>query len=101
MPGPLTPERDMKTILITGCGSGHGLDTVGHFLANGWQVIATMRRPDADALPPSENLRIRALDVTFDESMSAAVAAAGPIDVLVNNAGIRRAAPIFTANGPP
>ena len=78
----------MKTILITGCSSGYGLETARHFLAQGWNVIATMRTPREDVLPRSERLRIVALDVTNPESIAAALAASGPIDVLVNNAGI-------------
>jgi len=78
----------MKTILITGCSSGFGLDTARHFLAQGWKVIATMRAPDADLLPPSEHLRVLALDVTDADSIRRVVQAAGPIDALVNNAGI-------------
>lgn len=78
----------MNTILITGASSGYGLETAKHFLANGWKVIATMRKPNEHALQSSANLRILPLDVTSDESIAAAVQAAGPIDVLVNNAGI-------------
>lgn len=78
----------MKTVLITGCSSGYGLETARHFHALGWNVIATMRRPQAAALPASARLRVLALDVTQAESIAAALAAAGPIDVLVNNAGI-------------
>jgi len=37
---------------------------------------------------PSDRLRVLALDVTKPESIAAALEAAGPIDVLVNNAGI-------------
>src|SRR5579884_1797222 len=81
-------EVTMNTILITGASSGYGLETAKQFLANGWNVIATMRKPDEHALPKSESLRIVPLDVTSDESIAAAVEAAGPIDVLVNNAGI-------------
>lgn len=78
----------MKTILITGCSSGYGLETARHFLTNGWNVIATMRKPNAGLLPHSERLRLLALDVTDDDSIASAIEAAGPIDVLVNNAGI-------------
>ncbi|MDI6028771.1 SDR family oxidoreductase [Corticibacterium sp. UT-5YL-CI-8] len=78
----------MQTILITGTSSGYGLEAARHFLAQGWHVIATMRRPDATLLPASPNLRILPLEVTNEESIAAAVTAAGPIDVLVNNAGI-------------
>jgi NAD(P)-dependent dehydrogenase (short-subunit alcohol dehydrogenase family) len=83
----------LKTILITGCSSGFGLEIARHFLARDWQVIATMRTPRADVLPPSDRLRVLALDVTNPESIREAVNAAGPIDVLVNNAGFGAASP--------
>lgn len=78
----------MKTVLITGTSSGYGLETAHHFHAQGWNVIATMRRPREDLLPQSDRIRILPLDVTRAESIEALIAAAGPIDVLVNNAGI-------------
>jgi len=78
----------MKSVLITGCSSGYGLETARHFLAQGWNVIATMRRPRPDILPTSERMRVLALDVTKPASIAAALDASGPIDVLVNNAGI-------------
>ena len=78
----------MKTVLITGCSSDYGLETARHFHAQGWNVVATMRTPRADVFPRSERLRVVALDVTQPESIAAAVEASGPIDVLVNNAGI-------------
>ena len=78
----------MNTILITGCSSGFGLETARTFLDRGWTVIATMRTPREDVLPGSERLRILPLDVTDADSIARAVEAAGPIDVLVNNAGI-------------
>ena len=78
----------MKTVLITGCSSGFGLETARTFLDRDWQVIATLRTPWEDLLPRSGRLRQLALDVADDASIARAVAAAGPIDVLVNNAGI-------------
>lgn len=78
----------MQTILVTGASSGYGLETARHFLDRGWNVVATMRTPRADVLPRSERLRVLALDVTDAKSIATAVEAAGPIDVLVNNAGI-------------
>jgi NAD(P)-dependent dehydrogenase (short-subunit alcohol dehydrogenase family) len=78
----------MKTILITGCSSGFGLETARHFLDRDWNVVATMRTPRDDVLPRSERLRVLPLDVTDADSIRRAVDAAGPIDVLVNNAGI-------------
>src|SRR5262245_7810491 len=81
-------ETAMKTVLITGCSSGYGLATACHFHAQGWNVIATMRTPRTGVLPPSDRLRVLPLDVTKPASIAAAVEASGPIDVLVNNAGI-------------
>jgi NAD(P)-dependent dehydrogenase (short-subunit alcohol dehydrogenase family) len=78
----------MKTVLITGCSSGFGLETARYFLDRDWNVIATMRTPRGDVLPRSDRLRMLALDVADPESIRQAVETAGPIDVLVNNAGI-------------
>jgi NAD(P)-dependent dehydrogenase (short-subunit alcohol dehydrogenase family) len=78
----------MKTVLITGCSSGFGLETARYFLDHDWRVVATMRTPREEVLPRSERLRVLALDVTDPESIRHAVDAAGPLDVLVNNAGI-------------
>ncbi len=78
----------MKTILITGTSSGYGLETARHFHEKGWKVIATMRTPRADVLPQGDRLRIVPLDVTQPASIAAAIEESGPIDVLVNNAGI-------------
>jgi len=78
----------MKTVLITGCSSGYGLETARHFHSQRWNVVATMRSPRDDVFPQSKRLRVVALDVTKPESIAAALEATGPIDVLVNNAGI-------------
>lgn len=78
----------MKTVLITGCSSGYGLETARLFHANGWNVVATMRTPREDILQHSERMRVVQLDVTDLGSIAAALAASGPIDALVNNAGI-------------
>ena len=78
----------MKTVLITGCSSGFGLETARYFLDRGWNVVATMRTPRGGLLPDSEHLRLIRLDVTDAESIRQTVEAAGTIDVLVNNAGI-------------
>jgi NAD(P)-dependent dehydrogenase (short-subunit alcohol dehydrogenase family) len=83
----------MKTILITGCSSGFGLETARYFLARDWNVVATMRTPNQDLFEASDRLRILPLDVTDPESIRSAVEKAGPIDVLVNNAGFGGAAP--------
>ncbi len=81
-----------KTILITGTSSGYGKAITEHFLVHGWNVIATMRRPEAAGFAGDTcRLRVLPLDVTDEASIAALVDAAGSIDVLVNNAGIKSA----------
>jgi NAD(P)-dependent dehydrogenase (short-subunit alcohol dehydrogenase family) len=84
----------MSTILITGCSSGFGLATARLFFERGWSVVATMRTPRPELLPASDRLRVLPLDVTDRDSVAQAIAAAGPIDVLVNNAGFGAAVPV-------
>jgi NAD(P)-dependent dehydrogenase (short-subunit alcohol dehydrogenase family) len=84
----------MPSVLITGCSSGFGLESAKLFLARGWKVIATMRKPDPGLLPASGNLVVLPLDVTDPASIVGAMAKAGAIDVLVNNAGFGAAVPI-------
>jgi len=82
----------MKTVLITGSSSGYGKATAERFLQQGWNVIATMRKPNPDLFEPSERLCLVQLDVTDEASIARAIRqgmeAFGKIDVLVNNAGI-------------
>lgn len=84
----------MNTILITGASSGFGLETARLFLERGWNVVATMRTPRADALPASPHLRVLPLDVTDPHSIRALAASVGEVDVLVNNAGFGAPAPL-------
>lgn len=84
----------MPTVLITGTSSGFGLDTARLFLERGWNVVATMRTPRQDLLPQSDRLTVLPLDITDPESIVQAVAAAGPLDAVVNNAGVGAAVPL-------
>lgn len=84
----MNATKTPKTVLITGCSSGYGAATARYFHDQGWNVIATMRTPQLGELPRSDRLRVVALDVTKPESIAAALEEAGPIDVVVNNAGI-------------
>ena len=89
----------MPTLLITGASRGIGLATAVEFARAGYTVHATMRNPAAAPelarLAQEEKLpiHISAMDVDSDQSVAdgiAAILATGPIDVLVNNAGIER-----------
>lgn len=86
----------MKTVLITGCSSGFGLETARYFLDRGWAVIATMRSPRENLFPASKRLRVMPLDVADAGSIAALAAATGPVDALVNNAGVGMAAVLET-----
>lgn len=83
-----------STILITGCSSGFGLETARFFLDKGWHVVATMRTPRDDLLQHSDRLRVLPLDVTDAQSVQHCIEAAGPLDALVNNAGVGVLAPL-------
>ena len=78
-------------VLITGCSSGIGRAAAISLHAAGLTVYATARQVDALAGLARQGIHTLALDVTDEASMSSAVAAveeaAGPVGVLVNNAG--------------
>jgi NADP-dependent 3-hydroxy acid dehydrogenase YdfG len=81
-----------KAILITGASSGIGKATAILFQQKGWNVIATMRKPEEEKeLTALENVLVTRLDVTDVNSITMAVALGiekfGKIDVLLNNAG--------------
>ncbi len=81
-----------KTVLITGCSTGIGKLAAKTFHANGWNVVATMRRPEDGAeLADLDDVVVTKLDVTDKESIETALDATlkrfGQIDALVNNAG--------------
>ncbi|MBV8786396.1 MAG: SDR family oxidoreductase [Mycobacterium sp.] len=76
----------MSSVLITGANRGIGRAIATEFAQRGHRVVATARDPRTLAdLDVSQRL---ALDVTDDASVTAAVEAAGDIDILINNAGV-------------
>lgn len=94
----------MKSVIITGANRGIGLDSSLTFGRAGYKVFATMRNPDA-ALILKEKAKEESLDISFfkmdvdsDASVSQCINTIldknGPVDVLVNNAGIERHGPI-------
>ena len=89
----------MPVVLITGCSSGFGESMAVGFARRGYQVVATMRKPEsapeslkALAADKAANVVIAPLDITNAasrrEAVNLAVQRFGRIDVLVNNAGI-------------
>jgi len=79
-----------KSILITGCSSGIGLDAARGLRARGWRVFATCRKQtDCDRLT-AEGLESFPLDYDDESSIAAAVAevrtrTGGTLDALFNN----------------
>jgi NADP-dependent 3-hydroxy acid dehydrogenase YdfG len=87
----MNAARRSEAVLITGCSSGIGRATAEHLAKQGHTVYATARRLDSIRDLEAHGCRLRELDVTDEESMSAAVKAVeadeGAVGVLVNNAG--------------
>jgi NAD(P)-dependent dehydrogenase (short-subunit alcohol dehydrogenase family) len=79
-----------RTILITGCSSGIGLDAARGLHQRGWRVFATCRQePDCERLR-AEGLESFVLDYADEASIDAAVAevvarTGGRLDALYNN----------------
>jgi NAD(P)-dependent dehydrogenase (short-subunit alcohol dehydrogenase family) len=90
----------MASVLITGTSKGIGFESALAFGRAGHKVYATMRKPShspelAEAAAREKlPITISAMDVDSDQSVSAGIAQIhndhGPIDVLVNNAGVER-----------
>lgn len=76
---------------ITGCSTGLGHEFAKLVAARGWNLVATARRKESLADLAGPNVLALSLDVTEQDQIDSAVAAAkdrfGRIDVLVNNAG--------------
>lgn len=91
-------EVQNKVVVITGCSSGFGEGAVKAFADKGYRVWGTLRDVEGrnaakkaalEAYSPS--VSVIDMDVTDDASVAAAFAlilAQGPVDVLINNAGI-------------
>lgn len=91
-------NENSKTVVITGASSGFGEGAVKAFADKGYRVWGTMRdvggrnagkRAALEAY--SAKVSVIDMDVANDESVAAGFATildAGPVDVLINNAGI-------------
>lgn len=93
----------MKTILVTGAGSGLGRATAltlaaqGHIVYAGCQIRPQITDLAIDAEPLEDRLRPFRLDLTRDGDIldAATLCANEQVDVLFNNAGIIEAGPLL------
>jgi NAD(P)-dependent dehydrogenase (short-subunit alcohol dehydrogenase family) len=97
------PDFSGRTAVVTGASSGIGLETARALAASGAHVVLAVRDPAkgaraAAAMPGSTE--VRRLDLASLASVDAFAAAwSGPIDVLINNAGIMGAPEGTTEDG--
>jgi NAD(P)-dependent dehydrogenase (short-subunit alcohol dehydrogenase family) len=88
------PDLVGQTVIVTGAGSGIGLEAAKAFTAHGARVILAVRdeakgTKAADTLPAPGAKEVRLLDLASLESVRAfARDWSGPVDLLINNAGV-------------
>jgi NAD(P)-dependent dehydrogenase (short-subunit alcohol dehydrogenase family) len=97
---PQQEDTTVASVLITGTSTGIGLATALALGRAGHKVYATMRNPSrapelaAKAAQEKLPVKVSVMDVDSDSSVKTEIANiqkdAGPIDVLVNNAGVER-----------
>jgi len=68
-----------STVLITGANRGIGLELAAQFAADGWNVLACCRNPEAaDELRAQSGKKIATSDADALRAMAASVSASGP-----------------------
>jgi len=87
-------DLDGKRVLVTGASAGLGVHFARTLAGAGASLVLAARRVEristlcADLSRGGTEARAIALDVTSETSIAAALEAAGPLDIVVNNAGI-------------
>lgn len=96
----MADTQGIKTAVVTGASSGIGEACARTLAAQGYHVILGARRVDRiEAIAAEIGGVAHQLDVTDDDSVAAFVAAAGPVSVLINNAGgAKGLAPVLDAD---
>jgi len=88
---------ETRRVLITGGGTGVGADLARGFAAAGADVVVIGRRRELLDAVAASDARITAIvgDVTDEADVTAVFAEAGPVDIVVANAGAAESAPFI------
>ena len=91
--GPWTrvPDQQGRRFVVTGATSGIGLETARRLASVGAEVVLAVRnrvKGEAAAATMGGAVEVRRLDVADLASVRQFAAGVGPVDVLVNNAGV-------------
>ena len=84
-----------KSVFVTGCSTGIGRALALEFNARGCSVLATARNVDCLEDLRAIGISTAAADVCEPATLAAAVAAFGPIDVCIANAGVSGMMPLI------
>lgn len=84
-----------RRVLVTGGGTGAGADLARGFAAAGAEVVIAGRRPAPleSVAATGQGIRPLVADVTDEAAVAAMFAAAGPVDIVIANAGAADSAP--------
>jgi NAD(P)-dependent dehydrogenase (short-subunit alcohol dehydrogenase family) len=97
------PRQDGRTFVVTGANSGIGLEAARELARAGARVVMAVRSPEkghAAAAGLSGDVVVRELDLASLASVrSFAADLEGPVDVLINNAGVMALPHRTTADG--
>jgi NAD(P)-dependent dehydrogenase (short-subunit alcohol dehydrogenase family) len=91
VPWTEVPRQDGRRFVVTGANSGIGFETAKALAGRGADVVLAVRnlaKGEAAAAQMPGSVEVRTLDVSDLSSVRRFAADLGPIDVLVNNAGI-------------
>lgn len=90
-----TRSNDRRTLILTGASRGIGHATVKRFSSAGWRVITLSRQPFPEDCPweagPEDHVQVDLASVEDTEKAAATLRErlqGGPLNALVNNAGI-------------
>ncbi|GAA4754824.1 oxidoreductase [Nocardioides endophyticus] len=96
------PPQDGRRIVITGASAGLGLETARVLAQRGADVVMAVRNPakgEAAAAQIHGSVEVRRLDVADLSSVREFAADIGPVDVLINNAGVLAVPYALTVDG--